>query len=454
MRAFFLIALVFLCVTPSALAQSEAKKNEKPASLSELLEAVEKKELVREERDAERLRRFIKLKDKREQISLEAARVRIGEEKRSEILQKQYGNNDLTIRSFKESLSRRHGGVKEILGHLTVAAGKSADIFRRSAVSAQFPDRTGFAEKLRLNRFPSIDEIERLWFELQREMVESGRSARFTAPVYDSKGRLKSAQIVRVGGFNVMGGGGFLVYDPQTGQVKTLSRQPKSRFRSAAKKIFKSDSGIVKTAIDPSRGAILSLFVRAPGLGERIDQGGNIGYLIILMGIFGLFLTYARMRDLKRVTGRMQTQAMHSKGEDDNPMGRLMLAYEKNSSAPVDSAEIALAETIRAEKAGFDRFIPFIKFIYVSAPLMGLLGTVVGMIKTFQIISFFGSADPKLLAGGISQALVTTVMGLCVAVPVLLLHTIIKTRCVRATGMLEKKASELMASHGRGDPSA
>lgn len=451
MRFFFLTSLLFVFLPSFALAREEAKKDGKPASLSELLEAVEKKELVREERDTERLRRFIKLKDEREQIAREAESVRIEEEKRSEVLQEQYGDNDLTIRSFRESLSRQHGGVKEILGHLTVAAGKSADIFRYSAVSAQFPDRTGFAEKLRLNRFPSIDEIERLWFELQREMVESGRSARFTAPVYDSKGRLKRTRIVRVGGFNVMGGDGFLVYNPQTGQIKTLSRQPQSRFRKAAKKIFKSDSGIVKTAIDPSRGAILSLFVRAPGLGERINQGGSIGYFIILIGIAGLLLTCVRIYDLKCATNRMQAQEMYSKGENDNPLGRLMLAYEQNSSAPVDSTEIALAETIRAEKAGFDRFMPFIKFIYVSAPLMGLLGTVVGMIKTFQIISFFGSADPKLLAGGISQALVTTVMGLCVAVPVLLLHTVVRARSVRASGMLEKKAAELMASHGRGE---
>ncbi len=448
MRAFARI-LIFFFVVPMAFPPASPAA-EKPASLGELLKAVERKELIRTERDAERLRRFTKLKNEREKIAREAEQVRIAEEKRSEILQKQYTDNDLAIRRFRESISRQHGDVREILGHLTAVADRSEDIFRRSPVSAQFTDRTAFAEELRLNRFPSIDDMERLWFELQREMIESGQIVRFRVPVYDSKGRLKETEIVRVGVFNVMGRGGFLDYDPDTGQVKNLSRQPQSRFSGAAEKIFKSGSGIVKTAIDPSRGAILSLFVRSPGFGERVEQGGNIGYLIILMGVTGLVLALARVRGLRQTVARMRAQETSPKAGADNPLGRLMQTYEKNSLGSADSAEIALAESLRAETDGFDRFLPFVKFIYVSAPLLGLLGTVVGMIKTFQIISFFGSADPKLLAGGISQALVTTVMGLCVAIPVLLLHTFIRAKSREAAGILERKASELVATHPEG----
>ncbi|MGI9558887.1 MAG: MotA/TolQ/ExbB proton channel family protein [Thermodesulfobacteriota bacterium] len=448
-RISALFLAVFLFASPLSFAAGAEK--EEPASLEELLKAVEKKELIRAGEAAKRLRRFTELKDQREKIAAEAEKIRVAEENRGKVLQAQYTDNDRTITEFRESISRRHGGVKEILGYLAVVAGKAGDAFSRSVVSAQFTDRTAFVEQLRLNRFPSIDDIERLWFELHREVTESGRTARFSSPVYDSQGRLTEAVVVRVGGFNLMGRNGFLAYDPPTGHVKELSRQPQSRFRKAAKNVFKSSRGVVKTAIDPSRGAILSLFVRAPGFFERVSQGGGIGYVIILAGLAGLVLTALRVRSLRRVSTLMREQEMSERPDTANPLGRLMKTFEEHVSSGSEAVEIALAETVRAETARFDRFLPFIKFIYVSAPLLGLLGTVVGMIKTFQVISFFGSADPRLLAGGISQALVTTVMGLCVAIPVLLLHTFIKGRSRRAAETLEEKAVALATRAARGD---
>jgi len=87
----------------------------------------------------------------------------------------------------------------------------------------------------------------------------------------------------------------------------------------------------------------------------------------------------------------------------------------------------------------------FLKIIAVVAPLLGLLGTVTGMIITFQAITLFGTGDPKLMAGGISTALVTTVQGLCVAIPTVLLHTLVASRARRLNQILEEQAAGMVA---------
>jgi biopolymer transport protein ExbB len=123
------------------------------------------------------------------------------------------------------------------------------------------------------------------------------------------------------------------------------------------------------------------------------------------------------------------------------------MVYEKNKSIDTESLELKLNEAILKETPGIIEYVSFLKVIAILAPLLGLLGTVTGMIQTFQAITMFGAGDPKLMAGGISQALVTTVQGLCVAIPMTLLHSIVNTRSRNLIHILEEQSAGIIASH-------
>jgi biopolymer transport protein ExbB len=130
---------------------------------------------------------------------------------------------------------------------------------------------------------------------------------------------------------------------------------------------------------------------------------------------------------------------------DDNPLGRVLAVAEKSGMEDTDNLELLLDEAITREVPVLEKGLAIIKLIAAIGPLLGLLGTVTGMIVTFQTISLYGSGDPKLMAEGISQALVTTVQGLCVAIPLLFLHSIVASRSRTLVQILDEQTAGLIS---------
>jgi len=203
----------------------------------------------------------------------------------------------------------------------------------------------------------------------------------------------------------------------------------------------------VRFGIDPTAGGVLSTYKSRPNVVERIQQGGIVGYLIIALGIIGLLISLERMIVLSVASRKVTAQLNSSTLSDDNALGRVLGTYAENQSADVETLELKMSEAIFKETPALNRALLFIKIISVVAPLMGLLGTVVGMINTFQAITLYGTGDPKLMAGGISQALMTTVLGLCVAIPTVLLHTIVSGRSKRILQILQEQSAGIVAEH-------
>jgi biopolymer transport protein ExbB len=130
----------------------------------------------------------------------------------------------------------------------------------------------------------------------------------------------------------------------------------------------------------------------------------------------------------------------------NNALGRILLAYKALSTLDIETLELKMGESILKEVPRINKHLPLLKIIAGVAPLLGLLGTVTGMIITFQAITLFGAGDPRLMAGGISQALITTVLGLSVAIPILLLHNIVQSKARMLADMLQHEAVALVAS--------
>jgi len=454
------ICLLMLLGVPFASVQAQEGQ---ARSLSELLKMVEQGRATDQREARQREQAFAQAKADQQRLLREARGRLSAEERRSQQLEDTFEVNETRIADLTDALDKRLGSLKELFGVLQQVAGDTRGVFENSKVSAQFPGREAFMDELGAKmgsstKLASIEELERLWFELQREMIETGKVARFEASVIGADGEESTTQVVRVGAFNIVKDGAYLSYNPETAKIAELLRQPEGRFTDSAGDIVASQpgDGLVKFGIDPTRGQILALLLERPSLAERIQQGGIVGYVIIALGILALLIALERFVVLSAAGAKVNAQLKNRQANENNPLGRVLKVYEDNRSVDVETLELKLGEAILKETPKLNRALLFLKIIAVVAPLMGLLGTVTGMIKTFQAITLFGTGDPKLMAGGISQALVTTVLGLCVAIPVVLLHTLVSGRSNRIVHILQEQSAGIIAerSEAQGRSSA
>ena len=434
-----------------------AEPQPQPQSLQQLLEFVQQGQAVDAEEAREREARFIADKAG-QQAELDRARaLRDAAQKKSAALEKRFEANARELGQKQAQLRERLGGLGDLLGHVTAAAGDARATFASSLTGAEFGDaRVATADALVRRasggvELPRIEDLEGLWYELQREMVASGTVSAFTATVVRPDGTAAELPVVRVGVFDIVSAEGrYLDYQGETRQLGELPRQPGGDFVDAAAALAAVSGGTHPFGIDPtgpSGGSYLAALIATPSFGERIRQGGLIGYLTMALGACGLVLAFYRLWVLARMEARVTAQRANPRANPDNPLGRVLAVHERNPRLDTETLELRLSETMIRELPQIESGLTLLKIIATVAPLLGLLGTVTGMIVTFQAITIFGAGDPKAMAGGISQALVTTVQGLCVAIPIVLLHTLVGNRARRITQILEEETTGIIAEH-------
>ena len=435
----YLFALILL--NSSILdAQEATQDGEAPSTVQQLLELVKEGQVREQSENSVREAEFLANKNKQASILAAEKRELARQERIADQLEAEYKKNEEILRVKEEAYKKELGSLVELFGHLQSASGEAAVQFAGSLSSAQFgTDRVSF-----LNR-----EIEGLWYELQREMIAGGEIASFQASVIDVDGETTNCNVVRVGLFNAVCDGKYLEFAASKGQYAFLPRQPEGRYTRTANNIASASAGEQVTfGIDPTGptgGSLLANLIQTPSLSERAAQGREIGYAIIIVGLLGTLLALYKLYVLY-VTGRAVKKQANSKALDSrNPLGRVLKVGEEHFSKDIDTLELKLAEAIMAERPDIERYIGVVKIISVVAPLAGLLGTVTGMIVTFQQITLYGTGDPKLMAGGISQALVTTVLGLLVAIPTTLLHSFANSSAREIVGVLEEQSTGILA---------
>ena len=447
------IALAMILVL-SFSGWANAAEDEIPAkTLSELLELVKDGKVINKRTNEQREKQFLADKSRQQSELNTANRLQREEEAEAERLENIFERNEQDIAAKQEILSKRLGSLRELFGVLQQVSGDTQGVFEGSIVSAELPDRSDwlgeFAQSMgKSSKLATIEEIERLWFELQREMTESAKVSRFDATVIKTDGETVDQEVVRVGSFNLVSGGEYVGYDLQTGTINELARQPATRFVSSASDLSAATSGFVPFGLDPTRGQLLALQVQVPTIEERIQQGGTPGYVIITLGIIALLLSLERFITLNLVGSKVSRQSANpGEADEGNPLGRVLQVYQANKDIDAETLQLKLDEAILKEQPAINARIAFIKIISMVAPLLGLLGTVIGMIVTFQAITLFGTGDPKTMAGGISQALITTVLGLTVAIPTVLLHSIVDSRAKGILHVLTEQSAGLVAEH-------
>ncbi len=424
--------------------------NEKPAlDLDQLLEQVKQ---GRVEDNAVNRQRVAEFKKEQAQQQKRLADLAAEEKRQEDVSREQeklFEENELLIDDLQQRMTERLGSLQELFGVLQQVTSDAQGNFSNSLTQIQNPGRseylTDFAAKMgQTTDLPSIKEIERLWYELQWEMTESGRIVKLNMPVLTNEGEEREQELIRIGSFNLVSDGQYYQYVPETARVVEFGRQPNRRYMDGASNIA-SATDIIPFTIDPTRGQLMALLVQAPNLKERVEQGGVIGYLIISLGIVALVIALYRLVVLSIIGRKIRSQLQKLEEPGDNPLGRVLKIYQSSPQWDTEVLELKLGEAILRELPKINRGLGFLKIVAAVAPLMGLLGTVTGMIITFQAITLFGAGDPKLMAGGISQALVTTVLGLTVAIPTLLMHQLVYSRAKQISEVLEQEAVALTA---------
>lgn len=449
-----LLGIVFLAIfalsTLPVVAKDDADETPKEiTSLNELLLKVQEEALYDSEENRARIAKFMAEKSTQDAVLQETlANLKIQED-RAVRLEKTFDENDVKLSELEDLKAERLGAFGELFGVVRGTASEMGAQIKESIISGELQGRSQTLTDLAKSKaLPSNEELEMLWYHLLEEMNAQGEVKRFNGTIVDTDGNFSEEEVVRVGPWTAFDRkGNFLGYLPDDERYRVLGRQPQARFLDLGDNIVDGDKGdIVKGAIDPSRGAILSLLIQTPGLSERIGQGGVVGYIILGLLAVGLVLSIERIFRLTITARAVNAQAKDvDNPNESNPLGRVLNAYHSNKSADVETLELKLDDAILKELPSLERGINFIKLLSSVAPLLGLLGTVTGMIVTFQAITLFGTGDPKLMAGGISQALVTTVLGLTAAIPLVLLHSVAQTRSRSIQQILDEQSAGLIA---------
>jgi biopolymer transport protein ExbB len=417
-----------------------------PTSADELLKEVLKGWEVEKVEDKERERRFANAREDQRKLLADAKAMEDRAEARSQALELEYQEKEVTIAELEEALEERMGNLGELFGVTRQIAGDTRGNVEASITTAQFGrERVEFLEELgKSKELPSIAELERLWHELVREMVEQGKTVEFSAEVYTPSG-IETRDVIRAGVFSVISDGEYLLWDPNQGQLQELSRQPPARFVDTVGDYQGSSEELAGLAIDPSRGSLLAVLIETRGLTERLPEGGAVGYTVIALGIIAALLGIYKMIVLTLTGRRVAAQKKTSRPDTGNPLGRILSVAANNPDVDREQLELMLDEVVLRESSKLESLVWLVRIVSVVAPLMGLLGTVTGMIKTFQSITLFGAGDPRMMAGGISEALVTTMLGLVTAIPLVLMHAALANSTKKIVDTLDEQSAGLIA---------
>ena len=435
-----------------AAATAAAEKAEETLTLDELLERVRSGWREEQKENAARERDFRNARSRQAALLEEAKLALAAEEDRAAFLEQTFEDNEIAIAEHEDLLAQKLGTLGELFGVVRQVAGDTRSQVENSIISSEYPDRLPFLDELGQSKaLPSIKSLEGLWATLLEEMIESSQVSRYTAPVVRVSGEEEPMEVIRVGAFNAVGDDQYLKWIPDVQRLGEIGRQPAPKYVDTIADLEDATSGLVRFAIDPARGQILALLVSTPTLRERLDYGGVVGYAIIVLGLATFIFGLIRLGYVVLVSRKVVAQKSSSVPDESNPLGRVLKIYADNKSMDTETLELRLEEQVLKETAKIEGFLWLIKVVSAVAPLMGLLGTVTGMINTFQIITLFGTGDPKMMASGISEALVTTMLGLVVAIPLVLMHSLLASMAKGVTTVLEEQSTGLIATQSEAE---
>lgn len=356
-----------------------------------------------------------------------------------------FSKNENDLARLEEQLRLETGSLGELFGVVRQAA---KELDNELAYSVTGVDRKTFRPVVdsivEAKALPSLKQLTALWQGMEDQISASREMRLVQVPFINGEGQTNNVDAYRLGSIGLVGEYGYINWDGKRAVAKPYLKQPENG------PVLNTLTGLTETGmqaavVDPSRGIMLEQLANSPELSDRLEHGGIVGKIILGLLAIGLGISLFRGIKLTMVRQQINKQLKSPTQPGDNPLGRVLSVYNKEQKRSVEALELRLLETIVDEQQGLEKGLSMLKLLAALAPMLGLLGTVTGMIETFQVITQFGNGDPTIMAGGISTALVTTVLGLVSAMPLLLAHNILSSQAENIRTILEKQGISLVA---------
>lgn len=450
MRVARLVTVLIITPLLTSLVGHAARAEEPAQSFDALLERIDAERAAHGALDARREQAFLARRDRQQALIEQALAERDAAKARSDALSSRFDENERRIAEQEDQLKIRLGSLGELVGVVAQVSSDAFSVVYNSLVSAQYPGREDFLSSLSTTtELPTIDQLAGIAQSILKEAVETGRVRRFEGRVVESDGTEAEQEVIRIGPFMAFGDGRFLSYSPTLKRLSALPRQPGGEVMALADAFARKQEGYHAMPLDPSRGVLLDLYVQRPNVVERIEKGEAVGYVIIAVGLAGAFAALFQVAYLIRVRWSVSRQLRHLESPTlENPLGRVLASYRTGIADPEEEGELIelrVEEAVLRELPRLERFQPFLRLVVAAGPLLGLIGTVIGMILTFQSITESGSSDPRLMATGIGQAMIATVLGLGVAIPLLFANAGLASLSQGIVQILEEQSTGLLA---------
>lgn len=359
-----------------------------------------------------------------------------------------FGENEAELAQLEEKLRLETGSLGELFGVVRQNA-KELESELKSSVTGV--DANSYQKDIdaivAAKSLPTLTQLQAMWRSMEEQIKASGEMANVSFTLLNGEGREQTVNGVRLGSMALLDDTGYVKWNGQRGDAVNYLRQPENG--PTANTISSGD--IDALVIDPSRGILLEQLANSPTLADRLNAGGVVGKIILGLLAIGLLIALVRGASLMISRQKIMKQLKTPAQPGNNPLGRVLAVYQKDKHRSVEALELRLLEAVVDEQTHLEKGLSMLKLLAALAPMLGLLGTVTGMIETFQVITQFGNGDPKVMAGGISMALVTTVLGLVSAMPLLLAHNVLSSQAENIRSILEKQGIGLVAEQAERD---
>lgn len=360
-------------------------------------------------------------------------------------LSTQFSANENRLAKLEETLRLDAGSLGELFG---VVRQSAKDLKRELDSSITQADAARYSQTVTdivdAQSLPSMTQLTGLWLSMVEQIRASGELGQTSITYINGDGERSEVAAARLGVFGLIGEQGYMNWNGKRQTATHYLKQPDNGPTLSTVSTLRN-GGIQQIVVDPSRGVMLEQLANTPSFKDRIQAGGVVGKIILgLLGV-GLIIALYRGVALLIAQQKIKRQLKNPTQAGDNPLGRILAVYDGEQNRSVEALELRLLEAVVDEQQGLEKGLSMLKLLAALAPMLGLLGTVTGMIETFQVITQFGNGDPKVMAGGISMALITTVLGLVAAMPLLLAHNVLSSQAENIRTILEKQGIGLVA---------
>ncbi|EOI0033850.1 MotA/TolQ/ExbB proton channel family protein [Vibrio cholerae] len=372
-------------------------------------------------------------------------------QKEADQLSSQFSDNENTLARLEETLRLETGSLGEMFGVVRQNAKELQSELDQSVTGVELrAHQQSIDDVVAAKTLPSMAQLRGLWQAMSEEIRASGQVQTTEIQWLNGQGETQTVPALRLGSLGLISEQGYVKWDNARQQALSYQQLP-SDFPTFSHIRTLVDGDVVTMNVDPSRGVLLEQLALTPTLSQRLQAGGVIGNVILVLLGVGLIIALYRGAILATLRQKIKAQLKNPEQPENNPLGRILAVYNKEQQRSVEALELRLLEAVVDEQNHLETGLSMLKLLAALAPMLGLLGTVTGMIETFQVITQFGNGDPKVMAGGISMALVTTVEGLIAAIPLLLAHNILSAQAEAIRNILEKQGIGLVAQQAERD---